>query len=448
MVELLLAVGVAVAVFVGFNIGGSSTGVAFGPAVGSGVVSKVAAAGLMTAFALAGGWTVGRRVIETLGGQVVPRSQFTLTASIAVLFFIGFALFLSNVAGVPASTSMTAVGAIAGLGLATGTLQWDVMGEIVVWWLVAPIVAFWVSGLVGRYVYPWLVARFTVSRSEGSLLALGRWRGVPAPTLGPNTTRAEFLGTVAVVVVGCYMAFSAGASNVANAVAPLVGQGSLTASEGVLVGGAAIGLGAFTIARRTLDTMGNELTELPLLAALVVEVISASIITGLSAIGIPASFVIVATMSIVGLGWGRATRTTTVGDAVGGEGPERVTVGALAADADIEGVPTAGEGENEGGERPTANADSTPVPDGASGRPETAATASAKPGPAGETEDESATPDTDDVPGIGEEGADDIPDAGDLFDPATTARVIALQNVVPLVATVAAFLLFRFVPVV
>ena len=461
MVEALLLVGIAVAVFVGFNIGGSSTGVAFGPAVGSGVVTKLAAAALMSVFALVGGWTVGRRVVETLGGRVVPQSQFTLTASIAVLFFVGFALFLSNVAGVPASTSMTAVGAIAGLGLATDTLQWDVMGEIVVWWLVAPVLAFWVSGIVGRYVYPSLVQRFTVSRSEGSLLTLRRRRGVPVPVpgLGPNTTRAEFVGTVAVVVVGCYMAFSAGASNVANAVAPLVGNESLTLDEGILLGGAAIGLGAFTIARRTLDTMGNELTELPLLAALVVEVISASIITALSAIGIPASFVVVATMSTVGLGWGRATRTTTVSDAVGGEGPERVTVGALAADAEREGVPTAGEADGVSVEAPPDVDTPTPtaaigdVPDGADDSPTDAGDATAG-GPSSSTPPESGTgtaasagPTPGDVPEIGEEAVEDIPDAADLFDPATTARVIALQNVVPVVATVAAFLFFRFTPV-
>jgi PiT family inorganic phosphate transporter len=34
-----------------------------------------------------------------------------------------------------------------------------------------------------------------------------------------------------------------------------------------------------------------------------------------------------------------------------------------------------------------------------------------------------------------------------LFEPATTARVIVLQNLVPGIATVASFLLFRFVPV-
>ena len=37
--SVVFAVGVAVAVFVGVNTGGSSTGVAFGPATGSGVLS-------------------------------------------------------------------------------------------------------------------------------------------------------------------------------------------------------------------------------------------------------------------------------------------------------------------------------------------------------------------------------------------------------------------------
>ena len=408
MIELLLLVGLGVAAFVGFNIGGSSTGVAFGPAVGSGVVSKTGAAALMTLFALLGGLTVGREVVATLGGELVPADLFTLTVSTVVLFFIGFALFVSNVVGVPASTSMTAVGGIAGLGLATGTLDFGKMSQIVGFWLVAPVVAFWLSAVVGRYLYPSLVERFAVGQTDGNLLA---WRGRPfrsLPTAGPNTTRRELIGTVSVVVIGCYMAFSAGASNVANAIAPLVGSGTLTETNGILLAGVAIGVGAFTIARRTLDTMGNDLTDLPLLAALIVEVVSASIITALSAIGIPASFVVVATMSIVGLGWGRATRTTRLSETVAGESPGRGPVGALAAEAREETVPTAAR----------AGADA----------------------PEGEP--------TTEVPPIGEENPEDLPATGDLFEPRRTARVIAMQNLVPVLATVCAYLVFRFVPIV
>jgi PiT family inorganic phosphate transporter len=398
MVAALLVVGIVVAVFVGFNIGGSSTGVAFGPAVGSNTLTKVGAAALMTLFAFAGGWTVGRRVVETLGSDIVA-TTFTLPVSIGVLFFIGLALFLSNVAGVPASTSMTAVGSMAGLGLARGTLNWGEMGQIVSWWLVSPIIAFWVSAVIGRYYYPRLVEWFAVTQSEGSLLALDRSGSVPKPVLGPNTTRREFVGTLLVIGIGCYMAFSAGASNVANAVAPLVGSDSITMNQGLVLGGVAIGLGAFTIARRTMDTVGNDLTDLPLLAALVVASVSSTIVTGLSALGVPASFVIIATMSIVGLGWGRATRTVTISDARKGDTPE-VSVGALAAE--------------------TADA---PTVGGKGGTPD------------GHT------------PPIGDEETEDLPSASDLFEPATTARVIVLQNVVPAIATIASFLLFRFVPV-
>ncbi|MFB6268290.1 MAG: anion permease [Halodesulfurarchaeum sp.] len=383
--EVLLLVGVLVAAFVGFNIGGSSTGVAFGPAVGSGVVKKLTAAGLMTGFALLGGWTVGRNVIETMGGDIVPRTMFTIEASVAVLFFVGLALLISNTYGVPASTSMTAVGAIAGLGVASGTLNWKVMGQIVIWWLVSPVAAFWVSAVIGRYFYPYLERWFAVEESEGPLLTSRRAGVIPIPTIPDSTTGRELVSAALVVIIGCYMAFSAGASNTANAVAPLVGSGDLEMNTGILLAGGAIGLGAFTIARRTLDTVGNDLTDLPLLAALIVEVVSASLITFLSAIGIPASLAVSATMSVVGLGWGRATRSTTMGDAVRGESDAKVSVNALAA------------------EQP------------------------------------------DEVPKMGEEDADELV-AADLFDPSTTARVVFLWVLTPSVAAAGAYLLFRLLP--
>ncbi len=118
-----------------------------------------------------------------------------------------------------------------------------------------------------------------------------------------------------VLLVGCYNAFSAGASNAANAIAPLVGSGSITASHGILLAIAAIGLGGFTIARRTLDTVGEGLTDLPILAAMIVSLIGATIITVLSNFGLPASLAVSMTSCIIGLGWGRSSRHVTVAEA-------------------------------------------------------------------------------------------------------------------------------------
>ncbi len=399
--EVLLVVGVIVALFVGYNIGGATAGVAFGPAVGARVLSKVGAAVLMSIFFFIGGWTIGPAVVDTLGeGIIAEEGILTLETGIAILFFIGFALFFGNLFGVPASTSMTAVGAIAGLGLATGTLNWATMGEIVSWWVVAPIVAFWVSGVIGRYFYTRINEWVAISRRQTHLWVVERNSAIPRVRVAEGTDNREIAGSLLVVAIGCYMAFSSGASNVANAVAPLVGSGALefdpetalgtlTGMEwGVIIAGVAVTIGAFTIARRTLETMGNDITNLPLTAAVIVMTVSATIVTLLSAIGIPVQLVIVATMSIIGLGWGRATRTTTVSDAVRGREETTVSVGALTAEQ---------EGEQ--------------------------------------------------APAIGEEKVEDIPKASELFDPSTTARVILIQNFVPVLATIGAFLTFRFVPI-
>lgn len=102
----LLLGGVLVACFVAYNVGGATTGPAFGPAVGAGVVAKTTAAGLMAICFFAGAWTVGRRVVDTLGRDLIhDPSLFSLPFSIVVLFFVGGALLIGNVSGAPSSTS-------------------------------------------------------------------------------------------------------------------------------------------------------------------------------------------------------------------------------------------------------------------------------------------------------------------------------------------------------
>jgi PiT family inorganic phosphate transporter len=330
MVTTVLIAGIIASLFVGFNIGGSSTGIAWGPPVGAGVIRKVTAAGLMVVFVFLGGWTVGRNVIETLSGDIITIA-ISLEAGVAVLFFIGLGILIANIFGVPVPTSMTTVSAIAGLGLATNTLNYATMGEIVSWWFVTPVIGFWIGAIIGRYLYPTLSDRIDVSSTEGPLVSVGRRGLVPTVSLGPNTTSRELVSTFAVLTIGCYMSFSAGASNVPNAVAPLVSSGALDPNLAIVLATAAIGFGGFTIARRTMQSVGTELSDIPLLAALIVMLVSATITTFLSSIGIPISLVMGMVMTIVGLGWGRATRPITARDAFSGEVDSEIATGALTA---------------------------------------------------------------------------------------------------------------------
>lgn len=392
MEGILLVIGFVVAIFVGYNIGGATTGPAFGPAVGAGVISKTVAAALMSIFFFVGAWTIGTRVVETLGSDIVGGADvFTLQTAAIVLLFIGIALFIGNYFGVPASTSMTAVGAIAALGAASGELNWEVMGEILIWWIVAPIIGFWVSGVIGRYFYSHINQWIALQQSDGPLVEIDRSGKIPQINRGPGTTDKELYGAGIVVLIGCLMAFSSGTSNIANAIAPLYGAGAggVSMATLVIIGSLAVTIGAFTIARRTMETLGNDITDLPLTAAIVVATVASILTTGLSAIGIPASFVIIATMSIIGLGWGRATRSAeSLQETVKSDTDAGVSVGALAAD---------------------------------------------EPG--------------EEMPEIGEEDPEELPGRADLFDPGTTARVIVMQNIVPVISTVGAYLTFVFVPV-
>jgi PiT family inorganic phosphate transporter len=423
-----LLIGVLVAVFVGYNIGGSSTGVAFGPAVGSRIVGKVTAAALFTGFALAGGWTIGRNVIDTMSNGIVPAAQFSPEASIGVLFFTGLSLLISNIYGVPASTSMTAVGAIVGLGLATGTLDESLMFTIVSAWIVAPLLSFFLGAAIGRYLYPHLDARLAFARIEDGLVGLDRSGRLPRPTLADRAAPRDVVGAGLVLVIACYMAFSAGASNAANAVAPLVGNGAIGVDTGILLAIGAIGLGGFTIARRTLATVGDDITELPILAALIVSTIGATVITILSQLGIPASLAVSTTSCIIGLGWGRASRAVTLAEAaaapLAADRPEgtQLSVDALSAPPGEPGT--------------TADPETEPAPSGptvgelASG--EAAEKVQAR--TAGAPEPEGVAP-------IGEAPPEPA-DTDHLFDPAATGRIVFLWVLTPTVSVVGSYLLF------
>ena len=407
MVALLTVVGVLVAVFVGFNIGGSSTGVAFGPAVGSRLLRKTTAGALFVGFGFLGAWTVGRNVIATMSSSIVPAMQFTPVASVVVLFFTGLSLLISNLYGVPASTSMTAVGAIVGLGLASGTLNQALMFVILSAWLVAPLTSFLIGVVVGRYIYPYLDRYVAFTTFDLHLFQLDRSGTIPRPYLNPEASPRDVVGSLSVVVIACYMAFSAGASNAANAVAPLVGAGgSLTVDQGVLLAVFAFGLGSFTIARRTLETVGDDITELPILASLIVSLVGGTVITVLSVFGIPASLAVSTTSTIIGLGWGRASRATALAE-LATPTPERpefeVATGALV----------------------TSRAEDAPT------------------GPTiGDVAREEEVPEVPDeipeVPDVGAEGPADL-DERSLFNPAAAKRIVAMWVLTPTLAVIASY---------
>lgn len=311
MIDIVLILAILFSIFVAFNIGGSSTGIAWGPAVGAGILKKTTAALLMTFFVFLGGITVGQNVIDTLSGEILT-STIPLEAGVAILFFIGLGIMLANIFGVPVPTSMTTVGAIVGYGVVEGIVDFEVIGEIVTWWIITPVVCFWIGALIGRYIYPKLNEKYGIESTEEPIIEFNTSNRIPRIGINDKTSKKELITTSVILVVGSYMSFSAGASNIPNAVAPLVSSGVLDPDISVIIATVAICFGGLTIARRTMESVGTELTDIPLLVALIVMVVSATITTILSYMGIPISLVMSMVMTIIGIGWGRATRPVTI----------------------------------------------------------------------------------------------------------------------------------------
>jgi len=120
---------------------------------------------------------------------------------------------------------MTTVGAIVGLGLATDALNYETIAWILSWWIFAPIAGFWIGATIGRYIYSDLSRRVQIETSEGPLFVLDHGRGFQSHPSAPTRPGVKSGTAAGVVVIGCYMAFSAGANNVPNAAAPLVSGG-------------------------------------------------------------------------------------------------------------------------------------------------------------------------------------------------------------------------------
>ncbi len=97
-------------------------------------VSVVAIAAVMAA----GGITYARRVAETMSRRVtrIDNAQ----GLVANLITAGLVLFASKL-GLAVSTTHVSVGSIAGVGAATGTLNWVTVRNIALAWLVTPLLA-------------------------------------------------------------------------------------------------------------------------------------------------------------------------------------------------------------------------------------------------------------------------------------------------------------------
>jgi PiT family inorganic phosphate transporter len=157
------------------------------------------------------------------------------------------------------------VGAVAGAGLAVqAPVRWKMLLDIFICWVFTPVGA----AILGYIIYR--IFKDTL------------YRIIP-PRYSQTVVAALVVGS------GCYVAYSWGANDVANAVGVIAGAGVLSVNMAIIIGGAAIVLGITTWGYKVIETIGSEITHLLPLMAFSAQLASAINVHIYTVFGIPVS---------------------------------------------------------------------------------------------------------------------------------------------------------------
>ncbi|MFP7485934.1 inorganic phosphate transporter [Priestia filamentosa] len=276
---MFTTIAIIIALFFAMNIGASGAAATMGVAYGSGAIkSKRKALLICSLFILLGSY-FGTEVVKTIGNGIIPEDIASVKIAVIILLAATSTLFFANLMGIPLSTSEVTVGAVVGVGVAYQALYISSILEIVFFWVFVPVFSFFITYIIRKWV-------MTQKRREKFKKKQGREKYL-----------VFFL-----LIAGCFEAFSAGMNNVANAVGPLVGAGVISASFGVIVGGAFIALGALLLGGRVLETNGKKITALSKGEGIMISLTGGGLVFVASLFGLPIPLTQVTTSSIIGVG--------------------------------------------------------------------------------------------------------------------------------------------------
>ncbi len=269
MYLLLVLITLLMGIAVGWSIGANDAANSLGTAVGSKVLSLKQAIVLIAVFGFLGAYLQGAYVTKTIGKGIVPINQLDKNLALYLALVSSFAacawVVLATYWKMPISTSHSIVGAVAGAGLAINApIKWKVLLDIFICWIFTPVGA----AVLGYIFYRIFKNMF--------------YRIVPRRYL-----KVSF--AVLIIISGCYVAYTWGANDVANATGVIVGAGILPAPVSVTLGGLAIVLGIITWGYKVIETIGSEITHLLPIMAFCAQLASAINVHIYTVFGIPVS---------------------------------------------------------------------------------------------------------------------------------------------------------------
>ncbi|MDW8139231.1 MAG: anion permease [Pseudothermotoga sp.] len=372
MINLFLMIAFTVGFIMAFSIGANDVANSMSTAVGARAITVRQAVIIAAILEFLGAIMFGSHVVTTITkGIVKPEvmndAKAVLAGALAALLGSSIWILLATIWGMPVSTTHSIVGGMAGFGIASAGLNainWSKMISIFASWILSPL-----AGWLLAYVMFKLIS-YAILRKPDPVSAMKK--AIPViifttffiicflfmlKTLKMKATKsflislivsivASLAGTLLLrrldtnssdnyefveavfkrlqVMTSCYVSFSHGANDVANAVGPLaliywiVSYGSVV--QKILVptwllalGGLGISVGVLFLGYKVMKTVGEEITQLNNSRGFCIDFSTASTVLIASVLGFPISTTHVVVGSVVGVGMARGVELVNVG---------------------------------------------------------------------------------------------------------------------------------------
>ena len=271
-------------VFMGWSLGANDSANIFGTAVFSRMIKFRTSLFWLCIFVVLGSMLQGAAGMHTLSGLV----EQNMNTAFITAFAAALTVTVMTYFGLPVSTSQAMVGAIIGIGVVIGYLDYSKLPKVFACWVGTPI-----GCVIATVVlYPLFSKIFAYLKlnifQQDSVL---RW---------------------GLLVVGCYGAYSLGANNVANVTGIYIQTGLLNVTEALLLGSLSICFGAITYSKKVMMTVGEKLVKLDSFSAFI-AVLSMSIILNIYAVvGVPVSSSQAIVGAVLGIGIIKGVKTINI----------------------------------------------------------------------------------------------------------------------------------------
>ncbi|WP_448535585.1 inorganic phosphate transporter [Pseudothermotoga sp.] len=369
---MLLLVAFVVGFMMAFSIGANDVANSMSTAVGARAITPKQAVMIAAVLEFLGAVMFGSHVATTITKGIVKVEfmndpRHVLAGALAALLGSSVWILLATVWGMPVSTTHSIVGGMTGFGIASAGLHainWSRMISIVLSWVLSPIAGWLLAYVLFKIVSHAILRRprpafamkrsipliifatffivcllFAVKTLKANFEEALRWSLVIAAVAGVLGTMLlrrirplgldEYEYVEAVfkrlqIMTSCYVSFSHGANDVANAVGPvalvywIISHGNVAQKIEVpawllAIGGLGISAGALFLGQRVMKTVGEEITQLNNSRGFCIDFSAASTVLFASVLGLPISTTHVVVGSVVGVGTARGVELVNVG---------------------------------------------------------------------------------------------------------------------------------------